>query len=173
SQEQFDEFMARHGAFFPENPQTFDELLEALARRAMAMSRYLASLTPEQRAEMQSLMEDLMGDMDLAFQMDQFGANLRALAPQMPWDEPLPGGGEPLGLSEGLDAIDEASRLEELEQSLGQDYPGAALEDIDEEKLRDTLGDDATRDLGRLRAIEKMLADAGVRSEEHTSELQS
>lgn len=162
SQEQFDEFMACHGEFFPENPQTFDELLEVLARRAMAMSRYMASLTPEQRAEMQALMEDLMGDMDLAFQMDQFGRNLRALAPQMPWDQPMEGSGEPLGLSEGLDAIDEASRLEELEQSLGQDYPGASLEDIDEERLRETLGEDAARDLRRLRAIEKMLSDAGV-----------
>ena len=162
SQEQFDEFMNRHGEFFPENPQTFDELLEVLARRAMAMSRYMASLTPEQRAEMQALMEDLMDDMDLAFQMDQFGRNLRALAPQMPWDQPMEGSGEPMGLGEGLDAIDQASRLEELEQSLGQNYPGASLEDVDEERLRETLGDDAARDLRRLRAIEKMLEDAGV-----------
>jgi uncharacterized protein with von Willebrand factor type A (vWA) domain len=162
SQEQFEEFMARHGGFFPENPQTFDELLEILARRAMAMSRYMASLTPEQRAELQSLMEDLMGDMDLAFQMDQFGRNLRALAPQMPWDQPMEGSGEPMGLSEGLDAIDQASRLEELEQALGQDYPGASLEDIDADRLRETLGEDAVRDLARLRAIEKMLEDAGV-----------
>ncbi|HVR33783.1 MAG TPA: hypothetical protein VMS74_13875 [Acidimicrobiia bacterium] len=169
SQEQFDEFMARHGEFFPENPENFDELLEALARRAMAMSRYMASLTPEQRAELQSLMEDLMGDMDLAFQMDQFGRNLRALAPQMPWDQPMPGSGEPMGLSEGLDAIDQASRLEELEQTLGQDYPGASLEDIDEEQLRATLGAEAARDLRRLRAIEKLLEDAGVisRTEGH------
>ncbi len=162
SQEQFEVFMARHGEFFPENPQTFDELLEVLARRAMAMSRYMASLTPEQRAEMQSLMEDLMEDMDLAFQMSQFNQNLRALAPQMPWDQPMDGSGDPLGLSEGLDAIDQASRLEELENALGQDYPGASLEDIDEERLRETLGDDVARDLRRLRAIEKMLEDAGV-----------
>jgi uncharacterized protein with von Willebrand factor type A (vWA) domain len=54
SQEQFDEFMARTASSSPRTRQTFDELLEVLARRAMAMSRYMASLTPEQRAEMQS-----------------------------------------------------------------------------------------------------------------------
>ena len=162
SQDQFDDFMARHGEFFPENPKTFDELLEVLARRAMAMSRYMASLSPEQRAEMASLMEDLMGDLDLAFQMAQFNQNLRALAPQMPWDQPMEGSGDPMGLSEGLDAIDQASRLEELENALGQDYPGASLEDIDEERLRETLGDEVVRDLRRLRAIERMLEDAGV-----------
>ena len=162
SQEQFDDFMAKHGEHFPENPQTFDELLEALARRAMAMSRYMASLSPEQRSELQALSQDLMGDMDLAFQMDQFNQNLRSVAADLPWDQPMDMGGEPIGLGEGLDMIDQASRLEELEQSLGQDYPGASLEDVDVEALRDSLGEDAVRDLSRLRAIEKMLEDAGV-----------
>jgi uncharacterized protein with von Willebrand factor type A (vWA) domain len=162
SDEQFQAFMDRHGEFFPENPQTFDELLEALARRSMAMSRYMASLSPEQRAELAELMDDLMSDMDLAFQMDRFGQSLRSLAPRLPWDEPVEGGGEPVGLGQGLDAIEEASRLEELQQALGQDYPGASLDDIDEQRLREALGDEAARDLRRLRQIEKMLEDAGV-----------
>lgn len=162
SQEQFDEFMNRHGDFFPENPRTFDELLETLARRSMAMSRYMASLTPEQRQELAGLMEDMMQDMDLAFQMNQLGANLRQLAPQLPWDQGMDMGGEPMGLSEGLDQIDQASRVDELERALGQDYAGAALDDVDEEDLRRALGDDAVRDLRRLRQIEKMLEDSGV-----------
>jgi uncharacterized protein with von Willebrand factor type A (vWA) domain len=162
SQQQFDDFMAKHGEFFPENPKTFDELLEAMARRAMAMSRYMASLTPDQRRELSDLMSEMMQDMDLAFQMNQLGQNLRSLAPQLPWDESMDMGGEPMGLSEGLDSIDQASRLDELEDALGQNYPGASLEDIDEETLRASLGDEAARDLRRLRQIEKMLEDAGV-----------
>lgn len=162
SQEQFDDFMAKHGSHFPENPQTFEQLLEALARRAMAMSRYMASLSPEQRAELQALTEDLMGDMDLSFQMAQFNENLRRIAADLPWDSAMDMGGEPTGLGEGLDMIDQASRLEELENALGQDYPGASLDDIDTDALRDALGEDGARDLSRLRAIEKMLEDAGV-----------
>ncbi|HSJ28973.1 MAG TPA: hypothetical protein VLB67_12235 [Acidimicrobiia bacterium] len=161
-QDEFEEFMRRHGDFFPENPGTFDELLEVLARRAAAMSRYMASLTSEQRAELQALMEDLMGDMDLAFQMDRLGRNLRTLAPELSWDRAMEGTGEPMGLAEGLDAIDQASQLEELERALSQDYAGARLEDVDEERLREALGEGAARDLQRLRAIEKMLEDAGV-----------
>lgn len=162
SQEQFDEFMRRHGEFFPESPQTFEQLLEALARRAAAFSRFMASLTPEQRAEFQQLMEDLLDDMDLAFEMDRLGQNLRQAAPSLSWDQPAEMGSEPMGLSQGLDAIDQASRLEELEQALGQDYPGASLEDVDVDALRQALGDDAARDLERLRHIERMLEDAGV-----------
>ncbi len=162
SPEQFDEFMERHGRFFPEGPATFEELLDALARRAAAFSRLMASLTPEQRAELQALAEDLLGDVDLAFEVDRLGANLRAVAGSLPWDQPAAMGGEPLGLAESLDALEAASRLEELERTLGQDYPGASLADVDDEALRSALGDEAVRDLARLRRIERMLEEAGV-----------
>ncbi len=44
--QQFADFMAKHGEFFPENPQTIDELLDALAQRAAAARRMRNSLTP-------------------------------------------------------------------------------------------------------------------------------
>jgi uncharacterized protein with von Willebrand factor type A (vWA) domain len=162
SQERFDEFMRRHGGFFPEAPATFDELLEVLASRAAAFSRLMASLTAEQRSEMARLMDEVLGDLDLAFEMDRLARNLRVVAPARPWDEPVEMGSEPMGLAEGLDAIDQASRLEELERALGQDYPGASLEDVDVDALRAELGERAVRDLERLRRIERLLEDAGI-----------
>ncbi len=74
----FDEFMAQYGDFFPENPKNIDELLEAFARRMAAMQAMLNSMTPEQRAQLQQLSDQLLGDMDLRWQMDQLGSNLRA-----------------------------------------------------------------------------------------------
>ncbi len=162
SQAEFDEFMQRHGRFFPENPRTFEELLGALARRAAAFSRLMASISPEQRRQLEALVEDLLGDFDLAFEVDRLGANLRTLVGSSRWDRPTAMGGEPLGLGESLDALEELSRLEELERSLSQDYPGASLEDVDTEALRDALGDGAVADLERLRRIERMLEEAGV-----------
>ncbi|MET0817365.1 MAG: hypothetical protein ABWZ67_07410, partial [Solirubrobacteraceae bacterium] len=85
TQEEFDEFMRRHGEFFPEQPANLDELLEALATRAAAFSRFMASLTPEQRAELMELAEALLDDVDLAFEMDRLGGNLRTLAPGLSW----------------------------------------------------------------------------------------
>jgi uncharacterized protein with von Willebrand factor type A (vWA) domain len=46
-------------------------------------------------------------------------------------------------------------------------YPGASLEDVDEDALRRTLGDPAVRDLRRLEQIEKMLEDAGLVQRNH------
>ena len=73
----FDGFMERYGDFFPENPQNLDELLEAMARRMAAMQSMLNSMTPEQRAQLQGLAEQLLEDMDLRWQMDQLSQNLQ------------------------------------------------------------------------------------------------
>ena len=51
-----------------------------------AMQAMLNSMTPEQRAQLQGLSEQLMEDMDLRWQIDQLGQNLRQLFPQMGWD---------------------------------------------------------------------------------------
>lgn len=165
TQDEFDEFMRRHGDFFPENPSNLDELLEALAQRAAAFSRFMASLTPEQRAEMQALSEAMMDDLDLAFEMDRFGRSLRALAPELSWDQPVEmesGDGMGAGLAQGLSQIEELSALENLERALEQNYGGSSLGDIDVEELERALGTEARRDVEKLRQIEKALEQAGV-----------
>src|SRR3546814_14587381 len=83
TQPAFEDFMERYGDFFPENPQDLDELLELMAARMAAMQSLLNSMTPEQRAQLQGLSEQLLEDMDLRWQMDQLGGHLLALFPQM------------------------------------------------------------------------------------------
>ncbi|MFZ4518916.1 MAG: hypothetical protein ACOYOP_11030, partial [Microthrixaceae bacterium] len=56
----FDGFMERHGDFFPENPKDLDELLEVMARRMAAAQAMLNSMTPEQRAQLQQLSDQLL-----------------------------------------------------------------------------------------------------------------
>jgi uncharacterized protein with von Willebrand factor type A (vWA) domain len=166
----FPGFMDRYGDMFPEHPRTLDELLEVLAKRMAAMSRLLASLSPEQRRQLQELAQALLSDMDLAFEMDQLAGELRALAPHLPWDMPMGEGGEgsgmmgdqPMPLSAAVGAVEALSDLDELDQAMAGDYPGASLDDVDEEKLRRALGDDAVSDLRRLRQIEKVLEESGV-----------
>ena len=58
--------MDKHGEFFPENPETIEELLDQLARQAAAMQRMLESMSPEQREELSDLMAQALGDLDLA-----------------------------------------------------------------------------------------------------------
>jgi len=167
TQPAFEDFMSRHGPLFPDDPATLEELLESMARRMAAMSALMASLSPEQRQELAALAEQAMQDMDLAFEADRLSANLQGMFPGKGW-----GGGEGQGHGSGSDegmpmsaAVDAMERLhdyEELDRSLEGDYPGATLDDVDEDAVRRTLGDTATQDLRRLKQIERMLEEAGL-----------
>jgi uncharacterized protein with von Willebrand factor type A (vWA) domain len=159
----FDGFMERYGDLFPENPKSLDELLEQMARRMAAMSRLLASMSPEQRAELRALAEQVMQDLDLAFEVDRLGANLASAFPDLPWGEPaLTGGEEPMPLSATVDAMERLHDYEDLDRSLRGEYAGASVDDVDEEALRRTLGEEAVRDLRRLKQIERALEQAGL-----------
>ena len=159
----FDGFMERYGDFFPENPQTLDELLEVMAQRMAAMQQMLTSMTPEQRAQIQELSEQLLGDMDLQWQMDQLGGHLRELFPQMGWEQSRDfTGQEPVGMGEAMELFEELADLDQLEQMLrGASSPGA-LAEIDIDRVRDLLGDASAESLERLSELARMLEEAGL-----------
>jgi uncharacterized protein with von Willebrand factor type A (vWA) domain len=163
TEDQFRDFMDKHGDFFPEHPENVDELIDALARRQAAADRLLASLSPEQREQLGQLMADALGDPDLASQMAQLSDNLRALRPGLDRRSPVqPGqGGEPLGYGDAVGAVAELADLEQLSEQLGQSYYGASLDDVDVERLEQYLGADAARDMEALRQLERELERQG------------
>lgn len=158
----FEKFMDVHGEFFPERPESFEQLLDELARRAAAMQRMLDSMTPEQREELAGLMAQAWQDMDLAAEMAALQDNLRALRPDLPWNGRQRMQGERgLGLPDATEALAELADIDALESQLSQDYPGATLDDIDEEAVRRALGRQAVDDIERLREIERELREQG------------
>jgi uncharacterized protein with von Willebrand factor type A (vWA) domain len=163
TQQPFEEFMQRYGDFFPENPQTLDELLEVMAERMAAMQSMLNSMTPEQRAQLQGLAEQLLGDMDLRWQVDQLGQHLRSLFPQMGWDRRYNfEGQDPLNFGEAMELMQQLGDMDQLENLLrGATSPGA-LAEADIDRVRDLLGDDAARSLDRLAELARMLEEAGL-----------
>ena len=162
TQADFDEFMEKYGDFFPDDPQTLEELVDSLARRAAAAQRLMDSLTPA--AARRARRADGPGDVRPRPRagMAQLSDRLRARRPDLDWSgrEPM-GGDEGLGLGDGTTALQELADLEELDQTLGQDYPGASLDDVDEEAVRRALGRQAVDDLDQLRRIERELERQG------------
>jgi len=161
TQADFDSFMEQYGEFFPSNPGTLEELVDELARRAAAAQRLLDSLTPEQRDELMSLMSDAM-DLDMQAQMSQLGDALRAARPDLQWGgRAQMGGGQGMGLGDATSALQELADLDELMAALGQDYPGASLDDIDEAAVQRALGRSAVDDLRALQQVERELQAQG------------
>ena len=159
----FDGFMERHGDFFPENPQNLDELLEVLARRMAAMQAMLASMTPEQRAQIDQLASQLLDDMDLRWQIDQLGSQLQGMFPGMGWGQQYDfRGQDPLGLAQAASTLEELGDLDRLEQLLrGAAQPGA-LAEVDVERAKELLGDEAGSSLDELARLTRMLQEAGL-----------
>ena len=159
----FDEFMAEYGDFFPENPQNLDELLESMARRMAAMQALLNSMSPEQRAQLQQLSEQLLEDMDLRWQLDQLGGNLRQMFPEMNWGQQYDfQGDDPMGLGQALQAMNDLGELDALEHLLRNATSPAQLAEADLDRVRDLLGDDAAANLDRLAQLTRMLEEAGL-----------
>jgi uncharacterized protein with von Willebrand factor type A (vWA) domain len=160
--DQFAEFMAKHGEYFPENPSNVDELIDALARRAAAGERLMRSLSPEQQDELARLMAQAMGNGALAAQMSALTDNLRALRPDLNWGRgERVRGGRPLGYGEAASALEEIGDLDDLMDQLGQDMPGATLDDIDVEAVQRNLGREAADDVRRLQELERELRRQG------------
>jgi uncharacterized protein with von Willebrand factor type A (vWA) domain len=166
TQADFDRFMARHGDLFPDHPRSLEELIDSLISRMAAAERLLRSLSPQQREELAGLMAEAMDDAGLAAEMARLADALRSRRPDLDRAD-MSGGGvqmsgeEPLGLGDATTALAELADLAELETALGQDYPGASLDDIDEEAVRRAFGRQAVDDVEALRRIERELERQG------------
>jgi uncharacterized protein with von Willebrand factor type A (vWA) domain len=161
--DQFADFMAKHGNFFPENPQTVDELIDVLAARSAAAQRMMQSLSAEQRAELAELSQQAFGSPQLGQSLEQLDAQLQSLRPGEDWSgSGRFRGDSPMGLGEATRAMEELGRLEELTEQLGQSYPGARLDDIDLDDLESVLGEQARADVDALAALERELREQGV-----------
>jgi len=159
----FDSFMDKFGDFFPENPETLEELLEVMAQRMAAMQAMLNSMTPEQRAQLQQLSDQLMEDMDLQFQVDQLGQNLQQMFPDAGWGQRYDFSGfDPLNMGDGISMVSDMNDLQQLENLLrGTTNPGA-LAEVDIDRARELLGDQAANSLAQLSQIAEQLENAGL-----------
>lgn len=159
---QFQDFMDKHGEYFPENPENTDELIDALARRSAAASQFFNSLSPEQQAELAELSQQAFGSPALMNQLSQMDSALREARPDLDWDSGQRfSGDQPMGLGEGAAALRDIGELEELAEQLSQGYAGAQLEDIDLDALERQLGDEAAADARTLAELDRALSEQG------------
>ena len=163
TQADFDEFMAKHGDFFPENPKNVDELIDAMAQRAAAAQRMLRSMTAEQRAELMQLSAQAFGSPQLMAALDKLDGNLQALRPGEDWagGEQF-SGDEGMGLGDGTGVLQDLAELDQLGDQLGQNYGGARLDDLDLDALARQLGQDAAVTARMLAELEKALREGGL-----------
>lgn len=160
---EFEKFMEEYGDFFPENPESLDELLENMAKRMQAMQDFMNSLTPEQRSQLQQLSEQLMEDMDLNWQVQQLGERLQQMFPQ-------PGNGQgynfrgeqPMDMQQAMQAMQEMADLDAMENMMRQAAGPSQLGEFDLDKVSEILGEQTAQSLQKLAEMTKVLEEAGL-----------
>ncbi len=158
----FDAFMQKYGDLFGENPpQNLDELIESMQSGIAAMQSLLDSLPPEMRRQLQDLLMDKVGDPDLQRELNELAINLDILGPSDMQNQYPFRGDEELDLLQAMGLMGDLQGMDDLEKQMEKTQYGGNLDDIDEDKLRELLGDEAADTLNQLKQFLEVLEEAG------------
>ncbi|MGH8999973.1 MAG: VWA domain-containing protein, partial [Acidimicrobiia bacterium] len=156
-------FMDRYGDLFGGNPQSLDELVDQIARSMAQMQALMASMTPEQRRQLQDLADALLDDLDLRWELDDLARRLQDAYPGLPWEQGYDfSGADPLDLAGAPGVLERLGSLDELEHLLRAATSPAQLSEVDLDRARELLGDEAAESLAELAELARMLEDAGL-----------
>ncbi len=157
----FDAFMQKHGEYFP-GVNSLDDLIEQMQQQMAAMQGIMDNLSPEQKQELQDLMEQLMGDDRIRVDMMELAQNLEAVAPMEQMRTRFPfRGDESLPLNEAMRMMGNMQQMEGLEEQLKEARRLDNLEAIDSQKVKELLGDEEYQSVEQLKALIKTLEEAG------------
>jgi len=159
----FDSFMQKYGDLFgPNPPQTLDELITQMQHQIASMQSLLDSLPADMRQQLQDLLAEKVADPGLMRDLQELSINLDILYPMHDLrNQYLFRGDEELDLLEAMRLMDRLQGLDELEKQLERTQYGGTLDDIDEEKLRELLGEEAAETFRQLRQFLEVLEQGG------------
>lgn len=157
----FDAFMQKHGQYFP-GVNSLDDLIEQMRQQQAAMQGIMDNLSPEQRDELQELMEQLMGDDRIRVDMMELAQNLEAVAPMEETRTRFPfRGNESMPLNEAMRMMGRLQQIEGLEDQFQEARRLDNIEAIDSQKVKELLGDDEYQSVEQLKELMKVLEEAG------------
>ncbi len=156
----FEGFMARFGDMFGDHPPaTLEALLEQMRQQMAAAQSMLGSMSPDQRAQLLSMMADRFADPEL----DQA---LRQLTKAMDFLNPRGaryrfGGSDELDLEAAMRLMQEMHRLDETMEQVQAAARSGDLDRIDRDAIAELLGDEDADGLDNLKALLDALKEAG------------
>jgi uncharacterized protein with von Willebrand factor type A (vWA) domain len=158
----FQEFMHRWGHFFGQGLNSLDDLIERMQQQMGAMRQLMQSMSDQQRSELQDLMQAAMGDEGLRQQMTRLGENLGALIPPEQMRRGLQfSGDESLTLEQAMRLMERMDEYDKLEAEFRDVRDWNDLAAMDDDKIRDLLGEEEGEQLDQLRQLAKTLEESG------------
>ena len=162
TEDDYREFVKKHEEFFPNAPKSLDEFIDELARQSAAMDRMLASMTPDQRAELAEAMQQALSDLGLQDEMSRLQDHLKALRPEFARRRgPALSGDASMGLPAATQALSEMADLESLMSQLGDADAMTDSAQVDLDALERALGRNARDDAAAMQQMQRDLEEQG------------
>lgn len=159
----FEHFMKKWGDMFGDpKPRNLDQLMAQMAQQMERMESMLQSLSPEQRHQLQDMLEAMMGDAALQDELAELSRHLGATMPRRRLGQRYSFfGEESLPFGAAMDVIGELTHLDGLERALRDTYRGQPLSPDQRGEVSEMLGEDAARAVDRLNKLLQELQDHG------------
>jgi uncharacterized protein with von Willebrand factor type A (vWA) domain len=156
----FDSFMQKYGDFFP-GVNSLDDLIEQMAQRQAQMQALMESMTPDQRQQLQDMVESLIGDDRLRVDLGELSMNLQQFAPPSRRQRGPLTGDEPLSLAEAMHLMGVLQEMDELENNVRAARSSGDIDGIDPEQMRKLVGEEEAQALEQLQQMLRQLEEDG------------
>ena len=156
------DFMNKWGHMFPPGIENFDQLMDYMSRQMAQMQSLMNSMPAEMRRQLEEMMEGLLQDNRLSWDLFELAANLERMNPGRFRDADFRMfGDEPVTLQQALELMGDLNNIDDLESQLRQALRTNDATKIDADQIGDVLGEEARRFAQELQRLTKELEEAG------------
>ena len=156
----FSEFMDKYGDMFgAPPPSNLNELLEQMRQQMAATQSLFNSMNPDQQQQLQDMMQGKFGDPELESGLAKLSKELDFLNPQ--GKQYNFQGDEEVDLLAAMELMKEMAELDQLEQQIQRAQYDGKTDNIDSDKLKELLGDEALENLDEMKKMLEILEEAG------------
>ena len=156
----FDSFMQKYGDFFP-GVNSLDDLIEQMAQRQAQMQALMESMSPEQRQQLQEMVDSLIGDDRLRVDLAELAMNMEQLAPSSRRTRFPLTGDEPVSLAEAMHLMGMLQEMDDLENNLRAARRSGEIDGLDPEQMRNLVGEEEAQALDQLQQMMRQLEEDG------------
>ena len=158
----FNGFMQQFGDFFGDNPpHNLEELIENLQNQIAQAQSLMNSLSPEIQQELQELLDSMLDNVTKQ-ELARMASYLERLYPSDRLQQSYPFSGEKsVSFEEAMKLMEALQKMDTLEQQMRIAQHDPAMDNIDNELVKELMGEEAERELEAAREIIKLLEEAG------------
>lgn len=158
----FEGFMRHFGRFFGQDaPRSLDDLIERLHDQITRAKALLSSLSPGQKKALENTLKSVL-DEETQFELARLGINLGYLNQDIGWNDEFSFfGDQSISYSEALDLMETLRKINRLEEQIQEARFSHNLDIIDDNIVREELGEAYSARLQAMRQVADILEESG------------